>query len=92
MPYSPPHLTTLIISYPQAGKAPTPVAVLANATSAALRLVNPDRVSPPALFHFGSSSAMTVSGASPAFKRRSSVDDSTFAGPTLNVQDTSAPY
>lgn len=30
--------------------------------------------------------------ASPAFKRLSSVEDCTFAGPTLKVQDTRAPY
>lgn len=89
----PPRLTcTLLYIYPQAGNAPTLVALPANSTSAARLLTNPGKVFPPALFHFGSSSAITVPGASPVFKRLSSVDEATFPGPTLNVQDTSVPY
>jgi hypothetical protein len=78
--------------HPQAGNAPVPVAVVAKSTSAALLLTKPNSVSPPALFHFGNSSSMTVFGASPAFNRLSKVEDSTLAAPTLKVHETSAPY
>ena len=78
--------------HPHAGKAPIFVAVCARLTSAALRLTSPGNVCPPALFHFGSSSAITVFGSSPALSRLRRVEDCTFAPPTLNAQETRAPY
>lgn len=86
------HHYSLSLLYPQAGKAPAFVPVFANVTSAALRLTNPGNTSPPALFHLGNSSPITVFGLSPAFSRFNSVELCTFAPPTLNVQLTSAPY
>jgi hypothetical protein len=78
--------------YEQAGKARTLVAVCAKLTSAARLLVSPASTWPPALFHFGSSCAITVAGASFALSRWSRLLDSTFALPTLKHHDTNAPY
>jgi hypothetical protein len=47
---------------------------------------------PPALFHFGNSSAATLFGLSPAFNRLIKVEDPTFPQPSLNAHETKAPY
>lgn len=74
------------------GWAITLEAVLNKVTSAALLLTNPGNTCPPALFHFGNSSSATVFGFSPLFNLLTNVDDPEFPHPTLNAQETSAPY
>ena len=67
-------------------------AVLKRAISLFLRVTNPGSVCPPALTHLGSSCSATVLGLSPAFNLLIKVDDPVLVHPTLNAQDTRAPY
>lgn len=67
-------------------------AVLNRVTSAALLLTSPGKTCPPALFHLGNSSDATVLGVSPLFNLEINVEDAVFPHPTLNAQETRAPY
>jgi len=67
-------------------------AVLKRAISRFLRVTSPGSVCPPALTHLGSSCSATVFGFSPAFSLLINVDEPVLVHPTLNAQDTRAPY
>ena len=74
------------------GRAPSLVAVLCRATSAARRRTRPGSSTPPLYFHLGSSSEATVLGASPALRRAMRLDEAELPQPTLKAQLTRAPY